>query len=102
MLLHPVLLLHPDLQKARKKKCISIRNAPLNLLSKREGTVNEVVDMGGGVSEVEGGERSSVDIDNILDPDGAPACRVLYIEVTQRPPVITRFGRVVKVGYLEK
>ena len=33
--------------------------------------------MGGGGSEVEENEDSSVDIDNILDPDGAPARRIL-------------------------
>ena len=35
-LLRSVLPLYPALQKARKK-CIGIRNGPLNLLSKREG-----------------------------------------------------------------
>ena len=58
--------------------------------------------MGGGRSEIEESKRSSVDIDNILDPDGAPARRILYLEVIQRPPVVTRFGRVVKVDYLGK
>ena len=86
-----------------QKKCISISNSFLNLLSKREETKEEdVVDMDGGESEIEKNERTSVDIDNILDPDGAPTCRILYLEVTQRPPVVTRFGRVVKVGCLEE
>ena len=58
--------------------------------------------MGGGGSEIEESKRSSVDIDNILDPDGAPACRILCLEVIQRPPVVTRFGGIAKVGYLEK
>ena len=60
--------------------------------------------MGGGrgESEIEESKRSSVDIDNILDPDGAPARRILCLEVIQRPPVVTRFGGIVKVGYLEK
>ena len=53
-------------------------------------------------SEIEESERSSVDIDNTLDPDGEPARRILSLGVTQRPPVVTRFGGVVKVGYLEK
>ena len=43
------------------RKCISIRNGPLNLLSKREETEEEkVVDKGGGGSEIEESERSSV------------------------------------------
>ena len=58
--------------------------------------------MGGGGSEIDGGKRSSVDIDNILNPDEAPICRILCLEVIQRPPVVTRFGRVAKVSYLEK
>ena len=57
--------------------------------------------MGGGESEIEESKRSSVDIDNILNPDEAPARRILCSEVTQRPPVVTRFGRVAKVGYLK-
>ena len=36
-----------------------------------------MVDMGGGGSEIEESERSSVDIDNTLDPDEAPAYRIL-------------------------
>ena len=58
--------------------------------------------MGGGGSEIEESKRSSVDIDNILDPDGAPVRTILCLEVIQRPPVVTRFGGIVKVGYLEK
>ena len=58
--------------------------------------------MGGWGSEIEGGKRSSVNIDNILNPDEAPVCRILCLEVIQRPPVVTRFGKVAKVGYLEK
>ena len=82
------------------RKCISIRNGPLNLLSKREETEEEkVVDKGGGGNEIEESERSSVNIDNILDQDGVPTRRILCLEATQWPPVITRFGRVVKVGY---
>ena len=61
-----------------------------------------MVDMGGVGSEIEESERSSVDIGNTLDPDGSPACRILSLGVTQRPPVVTIFGRAVKVGYLEK
>ena len=86
-----------------QKKCISINNRPLNLLSKREETKEEdVVDMDDEGSEIEKSERTSIDIDEILDPDGAPTRRILFLEVTQRPPVVTRFGRVVKVGCLEK
>ena len=44
--------------------------------------------MGGGGSEIEENEDSSTDIDNILDPDGAPAHRILCLEITQRPPVV--------------
>ena len=58
--------------------------------------------MGGVGSEIEDSERSSVDIGNTLDPDGSPARRILSLGVTQRPPVVTIFGRAVKVGYLEK
>ena len=60
--------------------------------------IDEVV----GGREIEENEDSSVDIDDILDPEGAPARRILPLEATQRPPVVTRSGRVVKVGYLEK
>ena len=77
----------PSSSKSAQKKCISIRNGPLNLPSKREETEEEeVVDMGGGGSEIEESKRSSVDIDNILDPDGAPARRILCLEDIQRPP----------------
>ena len=58
--------------------------------------------MGGGGSEIEESKRSLVDIDNILNPGEAPALRILCLEVIQRPPVVTRFGRVAKVGYIEK
>ena len=93
----------PSSPKSTQIKCISIRNGPLNLLSEGEETEEEeVVDMGGGGSEIGESERSSVDIDNTLDPDGEPARRILSLGVTQRPPVVTRFGGVVKVGYLEK
>ena len=60
--------------------------------------IDEVV----GGSEIEENEDSSVDIDDILDSKGAPAGRILRLDATQRPPVVTRSGRVVKVGYLEK
>ena len=85
-----------------QEKCISIRNGPLNLLSKRvETEEDEVVNMDGG-SEIEESRRSLVDINNILDPDGAPAGRILCLEVVRGPPVVTRFRGIVKVGYLEK
>ena len=58
--------------------------------------------MGGRGSEIEESKRSSVDIDNILDPDGIPVCTILCLEVIQRPSVVTIFGGIVKVGYLEK
>ena len=61
-----------------------------------------MVDMRGVGSEIEESECSSVDIGNTLDTDGSPACRILFLGVIQRPPVVTKFGRVVKVGYLEK
>ena len=61
-----------------------------------------MVDISGRGSEIEESEHSSVDIDNTLNPDEAPACRILFLGITQRPPVVTRFRRVVKVGYLEK
>ena len=49
-------------------------------------------------SEIEGYEDSSVDIDDILDPEEAAAGRILCLEATQSPPVVTSSGRVVKVG----
>ena len=56
--------------------------------------------MGGGGSEIEESKRSLVDIDNILNPDEAPELRILCLEVIQRPPVVTRFGRVAIKGWL--
>ena len=53
-------------------------------------------------SEIEEYEDSSVDIDDTLGPEEAPACRILRLEATQRPPVVTSSGRVVKVGNLEE
>ena len=58
--------------------------------------------MGGVGSEIEESECSSVDIGNTLDTDGFLACRIRSPGVTQRPLVVTIFGRAVKVGYLEK
>ena len=58
--------------------------------------------MGGRGNEIEKSERTSVDIDKIVDPDGAQARRILFLGVAQRPPVVTRFEGVVKVGYPEK
>ena len=58
--------------------------------------IDEVV----GGSEIEENEDSSVDIDDILGPEGAPARRILRLDATQRPPVVTRSGGVVKVGCL--
>ena len=69
----------------------------------REETEGEdAIDEGGGGSEIEEYEDSSVDIDDILDPEGAPARRILRLEATQRPPVVAGSGRVVKVGNLEE
>ena len=71
------------------------------MLSNREETEGEeVIDEGGGVSEIEENEDSSVDIDDILDPEGAPARRILRLDATQRPPVVTKSGGLVKVGCL--
>ena len=61
-----------------------------------------MIDEGGGVNEIEENEDSSVDIDETMNPEGAPARRILRLEATYRPPVVTRSGRVVKVGCLEK
>ena len=60
--------------------------------------IDEVV----GGSEIGENEDSPADTDDILDPEGAPARRILRLDATKRPPVVTRSGRVVKVGYLEK
>ena len=57
------------------------------------------MDKGGEGTGVAEEEDSFVDIDDILDPEGVPALRMLRLEATQRPPVVTRFERVVKVGY---
>ena len=60
-----------------------MRKNPLSLLSNREETEGEeAIDEGGGVSEIEENEDSSVDIDEIMDPEGAPACRILRLEAT--------------------
>ena len=69
------------------------------MLGNREETEGELgaTDEGGGGSEIEENEDSSVGIDDIMDPEGAPARRILRLEATQRPPVVTRSGRVVKV-----
>ena len=70
----------PSSSKSTQINCISVRNGPPNLLSKGEKTEEEeVVDMGGGGSETEESERSSVDIDNTLDPDGAPTRSILFL-----------------------
>ena len=58
--------------------------------------IDEVV----GGSEIEENEDSSVAIDDNLDPEGAPARRILRLGAKQRPPVVARSGRVVTVGYL--
>ena len=100
-LLQPVLLLHPALRGGARGGGIVIRKGPLSLLSNRRETEEEVVDEGGGECEIEN-ENSFIDIDDILDPEGAPARRILRLEAIQRRPVVTRSGRVVKVGYLEK
>ena len=86
-----------------QKKGIGIRKNSLSLLSNREETEEEemIAEAGWG-SEIEEYEDSSVDIDDILDPEEAPARRILRLEATQRPPVVTRSGRVVKVGNLEE
>ena len=61
-----------------------------------------MVDIGGVGSEIKESEYSSIDIGNTLDTDGSPACRILSLGVTQRPPIVTTLGSTVKVGYLEK
>ena len=77
-----MLLLHPALQNARING-IGIRKTPLSLLSNREETEGEeVIDEGGGVSEIEENEDSSVDIDKIMGPEGAPARRTLRLKAT--------------------
>ena len=54
---------------------------PLSLLSNREETEGEeVIDEGGGVGEIE--NDSSVDIEEIMHPEGAPARRILCLEAT--------------------
>ena len=53
------------------------------MLSNRGETEGEeVIDEGGGVSEIEENEDSSVDIDEIMNPEGAPARRILRLEAT--------------------
>ena len=41
-----------------------------------------MIDEGGGVSVIEENEDSSVDIDEIMSPEGAPPPRVLRLETT--------------------
>ena len=43
-----------------------------------------------------------VDIDDLLDQEGAAGCGVARLGVLERPPVITRSGRAVKTGHLKK
>ena len=89
--------------KSTQKKGIGIRKNSLSLLSNREETEGEeAIAEGGWGSETEENEDSSVDIDDTLDPEEAPARRILCLEATQRPPVVTRSERVVKVGNLEE
>ena len=41
-----------------------------------------MIDEGAGVSEIEENEDSSVDIDRIMNPEGAPPRRILPLEAT--------------------
>ena len=56
-------------------------------------------DPGGGNWEE---EDYFVDIDDVLDPEGATECRISRLGVPERPPVVTGPGRVVKTGPLIK
>jgi hypothetical protein len=67
-----------------------------------EADEEEDVDDPGSGSEIEEEEDSFVDVDDILDPEGAPECRKLRLEAALRPPVVTRSGRVVKTTHLAK
>ena len=92
-----------QLFKKHAKKGIGIRKNSLSLLSNREETEGEDARAKGGWgSEIEEYEDSSVDIDDILGPEEAPVYRILRLEATQRLPVVTSSGRVVKVGNLEE
>ena len=42
-----------------------------------------------------------MDIDDVLDPEGAAGYGMTCLGVPGRPPVITRSGRAVKTGYLK-
>ena len=93
----------PSSSKSTQKKGVGIRKNSLSLLSSREETEGEDARAEGGWgSDIEEYEDSSVDIDDILDPEEAPARRILRLEATQRPPVVTSSGRVVKVSNLEE
>ena len=93
----------PSPSKSTRKKGIGIRKNSPRLLSNREETDGEeAIDEGDWGSEIEEYEDSSVDIDDTLDPEEAPARRIPRLEATKRPPVVTRSGRVVKVGNLEE
>ena len=75
-----------EIFKKRAKKGIGIRKNFLSLLSNREETEGEeAIAKSGWGSGIEGYEDSSVDIDDILDPEEAPAGRILRLEATQRP-----------------
>ena len=70
---------------------------PLSLLiNGEEAEVEEV----GALEESEIEEECSfIDIDDILDPEGALARISLRLEAAQRPPVATRSAMVVKVSH---
>jgi hypothetical protein len=89
--------------KHTQKKGTGSKKEPLNLLSDGEETEGEVVEEECH-SEGENWEEevSFVHIDDVLDPEGAAERRIACLDVAERPPVVTRSGRAVKTGHLEK
>ena len=89
--------------KHAQGKATGSKEVPLSLLSDGEETEGEVLcdksDSGGGNWE---DEDSFVDTDDFLDPWGAVGCGIARLGIAERPPVITRSGRLVKTGNLIK
>ena len=84
-------------EKCAQKKANGSKEAPLSLLNDGEETEGEVLgnesDSGAEIWEE---EDSFVDIDDLLDHEGAAGCGVARLGVLERPPVITKSGRAVK------
>ena len=84
----------PSPSKDTQRKGIGLGKSPPSLLSNRKETEAEgAMDGGDGGSGIEENEGSFVDIDDILDPEGAPDCRIPRLDATQKPPVVEGFSK---------